>query len=72
MFLSKHPQVSVPERDEASARITQLGLTAQSDLSWPDLELNELVQRILLEHDVAYAPLLAEVRGLRRPTVAVH
>jgi hypothetical protein len=72
MSLSKHPHVSMPERDEALARITQLGLTVQSDLSWPDLELNELVQRILLEHDVGYAPLLAEVRGLRQPMVAAH
>jgi predicted ATPase/DNA-binding SARP family transcriptional activator/Tfp pilus assembly protein PilF len=61
-FALAHPITGAVERDElvrAAARLP----AADRRLPWPGLSLDELAHRIVAERDVAYAPLVAALRG---------
>jgi hypothetical protein len=61
-FALAHPITGAVERDElvrAAARLP----AADRRLPWPGLSLDELAHRIVVERDVAHAPLIAVLRG---------
>ncbi len=62
-FLAGHPSVSAPERDAIRARLAQWHPAARAMSAWPGIELDELVHRIVVERDLAHAPLIAALRG---------
>ncbi|HTT11028.1 MAG TPA: tetratricopeptide repeat protein [Burkholderiaceae bacterium] len=69
-FAAAHPAASAPERE---ALHTRLADTPAGDAgpAWPGLELEELLHRVVAESGVAYAPLIALLRGAERARNAV-
>ena len=67
VFASNHPSTSAAQRAEIRARLAQFPATANAEPAWPglELELDELVHRIVVESNIAYAPLIAALRGPR-------
>ena len=66
-FVANHPLLNIPERDDARRRLAQWGSEASAERVWPGLELDELVHRIVVESDIAHAPLIATLRGASVP-----
>lgn len=64
-FAASHPTTSAPDRDEIMERLALLPAATEADPPWPAIELDELVQRIVVEAELAYAPLIAVLRGAR-------
>jgi hypothetical protein len=64
-FVADHPTANSPVREEARARMAQWSTDTITDPAWPKLELKELVDRIIVESNRAYAPLIAALRGAR-------
>jgi tetratricopeptide (TPR) repeat protein len=62
-FATNHPLSNAPERNEYLAKLAQWGNEPSQDSAWPGIELNELAQRIVIESNVAHAPLIATLRG---------
>ncbi|HEY2190347.1 MAG TPA: hypothetical protein VGH48_17450 [Caldimonas sp.] len=62
-FACAHPSTSDEERDDIRERLAQWQLAKPAELSWPGLDLGELVQRIVAETEVAHSPLTALLRG---------
>ena len=62
-FATEHPAMPAQGLDEKRARLTKWPESAGAAPAWPGLELNELVNRIVVETDVAHAPLIAALRG---------
>lgn len=63
-FAAEHPTAIAPQRDELRARLAKWHPADSRPRSWPELELDELVHRIVVESDLAYAPLIASLRGM--------
>jgi predicted ATPase/DNA-binding SARP family transcriptional activator len=64
-FAADHPSTSVPVRDEVRGQLATLPAAAGPDPAWPGIELDELIDRIVGEADVAYQPLIAALRGTK-------
>jgi tetratricopeptide (TPR) repeat protein len=66
-FAADHPSTSAPERAVIRARLADWPMDAGADAKpvWPGLELDELVHRIVVESNLAHAPLIAALRGAR-------
>jgi predicted ATPase/DNA-binding SARP family transcriptional activator len=62
-FVAEHPSLGAGEREEIRARLAQWGASARAEPARPRLELGDLVHRIVVETDVAHAPLIASIRG---------
>jgi predicted ATPase/DNA-binding SARP family transcriptional activator/Tfp pilus assembly protein PilF len=62
-FAARHPAASAPDRDEILGRLALLPESSGAAPPWPGIELDELVHRIVVESDLAYAPLIAALRG---------
>lgn len=62
-FAADHPGTGAPERDELLKAMAQWSSKEAAPAPWPDLELDELVHRIIVESNIAYAPLIAALRG---------
>jgi len=58
-FAAGHPSIGAPERDAIHARLVQWSPAAGAESSWPVLQLDELVHRIVVESNIAHAPLIA-------------
>ena len=56
-FAIEHPMTNGPDRDELGAQLEQWG--EQPRAPWPALGLDELMHRIVVEADLAHAPLRA-------------
>lgn len=56
-FAIEHPMTNGPDRDELGAQLEQWG--EQPRAPWPALGLDELMHRIVIEADLAHAPLRA-------------
>jgi predicted ATPase/DNA-binding SARP family transcriptional activator len=65
VFVVKHPSTYFSDRNEIRQRLTQWHPAAGGEPAWPGFDLGELVQRIVAETPVAYAPLIAIMRGAR-------
>ena len=63
-FAAAHPSASAAQRAEIRARLAQWHLAASAQSAWPGLELDELVHRIVVESNIAHAPLIATLRGV--------
>jgi predicted ATPase/DNA-binding SARP family transcriptional activator len=62
-FAAKHPSMPAQGRDEKLARLAQWSRAASAGPIWPGLELDELVNRVVVETDIAHTPLIATLRG---------
>jgi hypothetical protein len=58
-FAAEHPATDKPERDEIRMRLDRMGATGSTRLAWPGIELDELLDRIVVEEKLAHAPLIA-------------
>jgi predicted ATPase/DNA-binding SARP family transcriptional activator/Tfp pilus assembly protein PilF len=61
-FALAHPGTAAHERDEIRRTAARLP-AASPKLTWPGLSFDDLVHRIVIERDVAHAPLIAALRG---------
>ena len=66
-FAAEHPSMSVHGRNDKRARLAQWPCAACATPVWPGLELDELVNRIVVEGNIAHAPLIAALRGAQQP-----
>jgi predicted ATPase/DNA-binding SARP family transcriptional activator/Tfp pilus assembly protein PilF len=66
-FAADHPSSDAPERDEARVQLAQWHSGASTQSAWPGMELSELTRRIVVESNVAYAPLIATLRSAHSP-----
>ena len=62
-FAAGHASISTPDRQELQAQLARWGGTPDTAATWPTIDLDELLHRIVVESDVAYAPLIAALRG---------
>ena len=62
-FAAAHPSLTVLGRDEIRERLAQWGPGTGAPLQWPDLGLDQLIHRIVVEASVGHAPLIASIRG---------
>ena len=61
-FVADHPLATAPAREEARRQRAAWPAPAK-ELAWPGIGLDELANRIVHEADVAFAPLIAALRG---------
>jgi predicted ATPase/DNA-binding SARP family transcriptional activator len=64
-FAAAHPSASAAARDELRRRLATLSEDSTDPPAWPGIELDELLNRIVVESPQAYAPLIASLRGSR-------
>lgn len=62
-FASNHPLAAPPERDEFQRMLARFPAAEQAERPWPGLTLEEVVHLIAIESEIAYAPLIAVLRG---------
>jgi hypothetical protein len=62
-YAADHPTASAPVRDEIRRRLETLPAGVNATPAWPGLELDDLLHRIVVESNVAHAPLIATLRG---------
>ncbi len=60
-FAMEHPDARALEREHFGARLA--ALPGGPPVAWPGLTLGELAHRLVIERDVAHAPLLAALRS---------
>ena len=63
IFATQHPATSAPDHDEIAARLALMSGAADDAPPWPGIELDELLNRIVVEADLSYAPLVAALGG---------
>jgi len=61
-FVASHPLANAPIREEAR-REREAWPAPARELDWPGITLDELANRIVNETNLAYAPLIASLRG---------
>ena len=64
-FAVEHPAIDPADRAEMRGRLAQRGISTNALPAWPGLELEPLVHRVVAETPIAYAPLIALLRGPR-------
>lgn len=62
-FGAGHPSASAPHRDEFRRMLAQRHGADNDTSTWPGIEIDELVHRIVAETDIKYAPLIAILCG---------
>ena len=62
-YAADHPTASAPVRDEIRRRLETLPAVVNATPAWPKLELDDLLHRIVVESNVAHAPLIDTLRG---------
>jgi predicted ATPase len=62
-FGADHPSASEPIRDELRKKLAQRHGADDDASTWPGIQLDELVHRIVVESDISHAPLIATLRG---------
>ena len=62
-YAADHPTASVMVRDALRRRLETLPAAANATPAWPGLELDDLLHRIVVESNLAHAPLIATLRG---------
>jgi tetratricopeptide (TPR) repeat protein len=66
-FAANHPSTGPLERDVLRRYLQRLSTTAEGQAAWPGLSLDELTHRIVVESNLAYAPLIATLSGAHSP-----
>jgi predicted ATPase/DNA-binding SARP family transcriptional activator len=64
-FAVNHPVATPAARKEALVHVGGVSANEGKAPSWPGLELDDVLQRVVAEQNVAYAPLIAALRGAR-------
>lgn len=62
-FAADEPTLSAPDRDELRAAWARRASPATQDPPWPGMGVDELLQRIVIEREIAHAPLIATLRA---------
>ena len=62
-YAADHPKASAMVRDAMRRRLETRPAVANSAPDWPGLELDDLLHRIVVERNIAHAPLIATLRG---------
>jgi len=62
-FSADHPATNAPEREDLQRRMARL--PSPTSAASPKIGLDDLVHRMVVERDLAYAPLIAFLRGTR-------
>ena len=62
-YAAEHPTATEQVRDLFRARLGALPKDVSAKPAWPELELDDLLRRIVVEADIAHAPLIATLRG---------
>jgi ATP/maltotriose-dependent transcriptional regulator MalT len=62
-FSAGHPATNAPEREDLQKRMARL--PSPTSAASPKIGLDDLVHRMVVERDLAYAPLIAFLRGTR-------
>ncbi|HEU0204687.1 MAG TPA: tetratricopeptide repeat protein, partial [Burkholderiaceae bacterium] len=62
-FAADQPSASPQQREELRARLAEHRQPVEPQPAWPGLQLDDLVNRLLAETDIAHAPLIALLRG---------
>jgi predicted ATPase/DNA-binding SARP family transcriptional activator len=62
-YAADHPTASALVRDEIRRRLETLPAAVNATPPWPKLELDDLLHRIVVESNVAHAPLIDTLRG---------
>jgi predicted ATPase/DNA-binding SARP family transcriptional activator/Tfp pilus assembly protein PilF len=62
-FARDQPAIAATERDELQRRLARLPPADGAPLPWPGLTFGELARRIVVETELAHAPLIAAIRG---------
>lgn len=62
-FALGHPSITAADRDELRGAHARFAVPAQPDSPWPGIELDELLHRIVIEREVAFAPLIGALQG---------
>lgn len=62
-FAMEHPDAAATDRDELRRVLARLPPATEPALPWPGMTFAELAHRIVVESDLAYAPLIAALRG---------
>ena len=71
-FAAEHPMIDAPERTDLQRRLASLPVGAATGAPSQPLQLDELVHRIVAETPVAYAPLIATLRGSAKASPATR
>ena len=66
-YVAAHPTANGLVRDQFLRRLSELPASASAESAWPELELDELLHRIVVESKIAHAPLIATLRGASVP-----
>ena len=61
-FAAEHPATAPIERDLLHQALARLPSTDEAQTPWPGLSLEELAHRVVVESDIAHAPLIATLR----------
>ena len=64
-FVERHPRIGGPERDEIRTQFRQLPADGNTTPRWPEIDFDDLLHRIVTETDIAYAPLISQLRAGR-------
>jgi predicted ATPase/DNA-binding SARP family transcriptional activator/Tfp pilus assembly protein PilF len=64
-FAADHASLSASERKLLRTRLAQWPPSADGASAWPGVGLDDLLHRIVVEADIAHAPLIAVLRGAR-------
>ena len=62
-YAADHPTANAVARDEFRRRLETLPAVVNATPPWPKLELDDLLHRIVVESNVAHAPLIDTLRG---------
>ena len=57
-----HPAATAPVREELRAQLLAISETVPGLPVWPDIDLDDLIRRIVVEEKLAHAPLIAALR----------
>jgi hypothetical protein len=66
-YAANHPSTGPLERDELHRYLQRLSAPDEGLAEWPGLSLDELTHRIVVESNLAYAPLIATLRVAHSP-----
>ena len=66
-YAAEHPTASGLVRDQIRRRLGSCRSQCSAESAWPELELDELLHRIVVESKIAHAPLIATLRDAPVP-----
>ena len=62
-FAVTHPVATPAARKEALIHLSEMSAKGSRAPAWPGLELDDVLQRVVAEHELAYSPLIAALSG---------